>query len=93
MENYQTVTIIIGITFIIVGLAASFIAGWWYGIVVATVSFIGIIASLVEPNHHVAVGITLIVLGVIGNLFLIIPGIMVIRYKPRSQSLAEPIEN
>ena len=46
------------------------------GLWVAAISFIGVIISLFNPKHSKSVGIVLIILGVIGNIFLIIPGIM-----------------
>ncbi|MFY9566480.1 MAG: hypothetical protein WAM27_12225 [Nitrososphaeraceae archaeon] len=51
---------------------------------VAAISFIGIIISLFNPKHSKSVGIALIILGVIGIIFLIIHGIMALRYKPES---------
>jgi hypothetical protein len=39
---------------------------------------------LFNPKHSKAVGIVLIVVGVLGNIFLVIPGIMALRYKPES---------
>jgi len=84
MESYQTITLVIGIAFIVIGLVVAMF-GFWFGVVIATVSFIGIIASLVELKHHKAVGISLIVLGIVGNLLLIIPGIMAYRYKPEGK--------
>ena len=54
------------------------------GLWVAAISVIGIIISLFNPKHSKSVGIVLIILGVIGNIFLIIRGIMALRYKPES---------
>jgi hypothetical protein len=45
---------------------------------------------LVNTKHHKNVGIVLIVLGIIGNLLLIIPGAMALRYKPESESEIKP---
>ena len=88
MESYQSVGIVIGIIGIILGLAGSFVQGWlaW----VTIVSIVGIILVLFNPKNHKGVGITLIVLGILGNLLLIIPGIMAYRYKPESKSEIKP---
>ena len=83
MESYQSIGIVIGIIGIVLGLLGSLAYGWlvW----VAIVSIVGIILVLVNTKHHEGVGIILIVLGILGNLLLIIPGIMAYRYKPKSE--------
>jgi membrane-bound ClpP family serine protease len=87
-ESYQSIGIVIGIIGIVLGLFGSLVQGWlvW----VAIVSIVGIIIVLVNTKHHKNVGIVLIVLGIIGNLLLIIPGAMALRYKPESQSGIRP---
>jgi len=88
MESYQSVGIVIGIIGIVLGLVGSFVQGWlaW----VTIVSIVGIILVLFNPKNHKGVGITLIVLGILGNLLLIIPGIMAYRFKPISESQYRP---
>jgi hypothetical protein len=88
VESYQSIGIVIGIIGIVFGLLGSLVQGWlvW----VAVVSFIGIVVPLVNTKHHKNVGIVLIVLGIIGNLLLIIPGAMALRYKPESESEIKP---
>jgi hypothetical protein len=83
MESYQSIGIVIGIIGIVLGLVGSLAYGWlaW----VAVVSIVGIIVVLVNTKHHQGVGITLIVLGILGNLLLLIPGIMAYRFKPKSE--------
>ena len=80
MESYQSIGIVMGIIGIALGLFASLVQG--YLIWVALVSIAAIIIVLVHTKHHKKVGITLVVLGILGNLLLIIPGAMAIRYKP-----------
>lgn len=74
-----------GIVGLILGLVGSIAIGS-LGLWVAFVSFIGIVLPLVNTKHHKNVGIVLIVLGILGNILLIIPGAMAIRYKPESES-------
>jgi hypothetical protein len=57
---------------------------------VAIVSIVGIIIVLVNTKHSHSVGIVLIVLGIIGNLLLIIPGAMALRYKPEGKKEIKP---
>jgi hypothetical protein len=83
MESFQSVGLVVGIAGVILGLAEIIFLGllrMW----IAAISFIGIIISLFNPKHSKAVGIVLIVVGVLGNIFLVIPGIMALRYKPES---------
>ena len=88
MESYQSIGIVIGIIGIVLGLLGSLAYGWlaW----LAVVSIVAIVIVLVNTKHHQSVGITLIVLGILGNLLLIIPGIMECRYKPESKSEINP---
>jgi membrane-bound ClpP family serine protease len=88
MESYQSIGIVLGIVGIFLGIVGSLAAGWV--ILVAIVSIIGICVVLVNTKHHKNVGITLMVLGILGNLLLIIPGIMAYRYKPESESQIKP---
>jgi membrane-bound ClpP family serine protease len=85
MQSYQSVGLLIGIVTLVLGLIGSAVVGN-LGIWVAIVSFIGMILVLLNPKHHRGVGIVLIILGIFGNLLLIIPGIMAYRYKPESVS-------
>ena len=85
MESYQSISIVLGIVGIILGLISTWILGPWAWFVIIA-SFLGIVIPLVNTKHHKNVGIVLIVLGILGNLLLIIPGIMAIRYKPESKS-------
>jgi hypothetical protein len=89
MESYQSVGIVIGIIGIVLGVVGSFVQGWlaW----VAIVSIVGIILVLFNPKNHKGVGITLIVLGILGNLLFLIPGIMAYRYKPKSEGEIKPL--
>jgi len=89
MESYQSISIVLGIAGIILGLLGSIAIGG-LGLWVAFVSFIGIALPLVNTKHHEKVGIILIILGILGSLLLIIPGIMAIRYKPESNSEIKP---
>lgn len=77
---------------LILGILGSAVIGS-LGLWVAVVSFIGIVVPLVNTKHHKNVGIVLIVLGIIGNLLLIIPGAMALRYKPESESEIKPKSN
>ena len=88
MESYQSIGIVIGIIGIVLGLLGSLAYRWlaW----LAVVSIVAIVIVLVNTKHHQGVGITLIVLGILGNLLLIIPGIMECRYKPESKSEINP---
>jgi hypothetical protein len=80
MENYQKAGVIIGIVMIVVGLFSTVVIGG-LGLWRAMVSLVGtILCIVVSTKHHKKVGITLIVIGVLGNIFLIAPGIMAIRY-------------
>jgi membrane-bound ClpP family serine protease len=86
MESYQSIGIVLGVIGIILGLLGSLAQGClvW----VAIISIAGIIVVLVNTKHSHNVGIVLIVLGIIGNLLLIIPGIMALRYKPEGKKEA-----
>ena len=88
MESYQSVGVVIGIAGIVLGIVALFFVP--YGVVTIAVSFVGLIVPLVNPKHHKAVGVTLIVLGIIGNVLMIIPGIMAVRYKPEGKNENKP---
>lgn len=81
--------LVLSIVSILLGLLGSAVIGWLGGLV-AIVSFVGMILVLLNPKHHKGVGITLIVLGIIGNLLLIIPGIMAYRYKREPESQIKP---
>jgi hypothetical protein len=89
MESYQSIGLLMGIAGLILGILGSAVIGS-LGLWVAVVSFIGIVVPLVNTKHHKNVGIVLIVLGIIGNLLLIIPGVMALRYKPESESEIKP---
>jgi hypothetical protein len=89
MESYQSISIIMGLVGLILGLVGSIAIGS-LGLWVAFVSFIGIVLPLINTKHHKNVGILLIVLGILGNILLIIPGAMAIRYKPESESKIKP---
>jgi hypothetical protein len=89
MESYQSIGLLMGIAGLILGILGSAVIGS-LGLWVAVVSFIGIVVPLVNTKHHKNVGIVLIVLGIIGNLLLIIPGAMALRYKPESDSEIKP---
>jgi len=78
-----------GIAGLILGILGSAVIGS-LGLWVAIFSFVGMILVLVNPKHHRGVGIVLIVLGIIGNLLLIIPGAMALRYKPESELEIKP---
>jgi uncharacterized protein with PQ loop repeat len=86
MESYQSIGIVMGVVGIIIaiGLGAAQVPSinGWVVVAILFVSFIGLVISLVNKKHHKGVGITMIILGCIGNLLLIVPGIMAIRYKP-----------
>ena len=81
-----------GVVGLILGLVGSIAIGS-LGLWVAFISFIGIVLPLVNTKHHKNVGIVLIVLGILGNILLIIPGAMAIRYKPESESKIKPQSN
>jgi membrane-bound ClpP family serine protease len=89
MESYQSIGLLMGIAGLILGILGSAVIGS-LGLWVAVVSFIGIVVPFVNTKHHKNVGIVLIVLGIIGNLLLIIPGAMALRYKPESESEIKP---
>jgi hypothetical protein len=89
MESYQSIGLLMGIAGLILGILGSAVIGS-LGLWVAVVSFIGIVVSLVNTKHHKNVGIVLIVLGIIGNLLLIIPGALALRYKPEWESEIKP---
>jgi membrane-bound ClpP family serine protease len=89
MESYQSIGLLMGIAGLILGILGSAVIGS-LGLWVAVVSFIGIVVPLVNTKHHKNVGIVLILLGIIGNLLLIIPGAMALRYKPESESEIKP---
>lgn len=89
MESYQSISIVLGIVGIILGLISTIAIGS-LGLWIVFVSFIGIALPLVNTKHHEKVGIVLIVLGILGNLLLVIPGIMAIRYKPESKPEIKP---
>jgi membrane-bound ClpP family serine protease len=88
LESYQSIGIVLGVIGIILGLLGSLVQGWlvW----VAIISIAGIIVVLVNTKHSHGFGITLIVFGIVGNLLLIIPGIMALRYKPETKSEIKP---
>lgn len=88
MESYQSIGIVIGIIGIVLGLLGSF-SVWWL-VWVAIVSIAGIIIVLVNTKHHKGVGVALVVMGILGNLLLIIPGIMAYRVKPKSEGEIKP---
>jgi membrane-bound ClpP family serine protease len=89
MESYQSIGLLMGIAGLILGILGSAVIGS-LGLWVAVVSFIGIVVPFVNTKHYKNVGIVLIVLGIIGNLLLIIPGAMALRYKPESESEIKP---
>jgi hypothetical protein len=89
MESYQSIGLLMGVAGLILGILGSAVIGS-LGLWVAVVSFIGFVVPLVNTKHHKNVGIVLIVLGIIGNLLLIIPGAMALRYKPESESEIKP---
>jgi len=91
MESYQSISIILGIVGIIVGFISMFAIAS-LGLWVVFVSFVGIALPLVNTKHHEKVGIIMIVLGILGNLLLIIPGIMAIRYKPEGNTQSQSNE-
>ena len=78
-----------GIVGLILGLVGSIAIGS-LGLWVALVSFVGIVLPLVNTKHHKNVGIVLMVLEILGNILLIIPGAMAYRYKPESESNFKP---
>ena len=85
MESFQTVGILVGIIGVILGLLIVGFAPGGIGLVgigTAIVSFISIFLVLTK-RHAKGVGITIIVLGVLFNWLLLIPGIMAVRYKPQ----------
>jgi hypothetical protein len=87
MESYQSIGIAMGILGMILGLLVIRYGidpglGYW----VSIVSIVGIIIVLVNTKHHQGAGITLVLLGIVGNLLLIIPGIMAYRYKPEGKN-------
>ena len=81
MESYQTAGVIISVIGIILGLIlANFIAP--LGGLMFVVNIIALILSAaMKPRSHRTYGIVTMVLAVIGNLLLLIPGIMALRYK------------
>ena len=78
-----------GVVGLILGLVGSIAIGS-LGLWVALVSFIGIVLPLVNTKHHKNLGIILMVLGILGNLLLIIPGAMAYRYKQEPKSETKP---
>ena len=101
MESYQSIGIVMGILGMVLGLLVIFGLGIeeglgiWVttvslGIWVTTESLVGLILALVNIKHHKTVGTVLIIIGILGNLLLIIPGIMAYRYKPKSESEIKP---
>jgi type VI protein secretion system component VasK len=92
MESYQNVGIIVSIIGIIIGSFMAVALGVQLGIgnglvglLVILVSFVGLVLSVLNVKHHKNVGGALIVIGIVGNLLLIIPGIMAYRYKPEGK--------
>ena len=84
MESYQTVGIIISILGILLGSGMTIVFGW-ISVIVILASFLGLVLSVLNVKHHKNVGGALIVIGIVGNLLLIIPGIMAYRYKPEGK--------
>jgi vacuolar-type H+-ATPase subunit I/STV1 len=97
LESYQRVGVAMGILGMLLGLLVVRYGidpglGYWISIVslgiwIIIVSIVGIIIVLVNTKHHQGVGITLVLLGIVGNLLLIIPGIMAYRYKPEGEEI------
>ena len=97
MESYQNIGIAMGILGMILGLLVIrygiepglgyWVTVVWLGIWIIIVSIVGVIIVLVNTKHHQGVGITLALLGIVGNLLLIIPGIMAYRYKPEGKGI------
>jgi hypothetical protein len=89
MESCQTVGIIISILGILLGSGMTIVFGW-ISVIVILASFLGLVLSVLNVKHHKNVGGALIVIGIVGNLLLIIPGIMAYRYKPeRKQEIKQ----
>ena len=84
MESYQSIGIVMAVvgSLLAIGLNFTTVNGFVIVFIVLS-SFIGLIVALINPKHHKAAGITMIVVGLFGNFLLIIPGIMAIRYKPK----------
>jgi hypothetical protein len=88
MESYQKAGVIISIIGIILGFVATIFLPA-LGAVMIVVNFITLMLSAFVKTHTKALGVSLIVFGIIGNFFLIIPGIMAIRYKPKQYELTK----
>jgi hypothetical protein len=84
MESYQSIGVMMGIAGIVLALALVAHPVGVLALLIIPVSFIGIILALLNTKHHRNVGVALIILGVIGNILLILPGIMAYRYKPQA---------
>ncbi len=89
MESYQTAGIIVSLIGIFLSMAVVFFIPP-LGALMLIISIISLILSIVVRNSANArgLGIAFIVMGIIGNLLLIIPGIMAIRYKKISTQTA-----
>lgn len=84
MKAYQTVAVVMAIIMVIIGIVIALFVpplGLW----IAFCSFICIFIPLADPEkHHKAVGIVLLIFGIIGTWLLIIPAIMALVYKPKT---------
>ena len=84
MQNYQKVGVIVSVIGLLFVLLVPFGVAMGIMLLVGAVSFVGLILSLINVKHSKKVGIIMIILGVFGNLLLIMPGIMAYRYKPKN---------
>jgi hypothetical protein len=89
MEAYQTVAIVLAIIMLLIGIAVMALVPFPFGMLggwIAFCSFVCIFVPLANPEKHSkAVGVTLLIFGIIGTWLLIIPAIMALIYKPKSQ--------
>jgi hypothetical protein len=91
MESYQSVAVVLAIIMLVIGIMIAIIPfefTAWLGIWIAFCSFICIFVPLANPQkHHKAVGVVLLIFGIIGTWPLLIPAIMALRYKPKQFEL------
>jgi len=82
MENYQTAGIVVGIISTIFWILLGF-AGSPIFLLFALTAFLFMFVALADTKHHTTVGAIFLVVGILANIFYLIPAIMALRYKPK----------